>query len=263
MEHIEHRFQPGETIRAVIRKHNRQKMPQRIVDELQEAYNELNPQGIVHVGDTVKIPVYDFSNEPPEKEFVPTIKPIAIGAPPRPAPIPAPTPTYTDAVTVEEITLSDKKVEFVPKSDDERAMAARMRRREAAKRKALGEDYVEPKKPTKKTKKVPKPEVKKEEAPLPPKWGGSTEVEPVDVPIIETKQPEEPKRRKKRKIKPVNPVKPVEKAKGVKDTRKSRTPDGEKTIVRDNGREEKREQERERVLKNRRYIALRNSTRRR
>jgi len=55
---VEHRFGPGETIRAVIRKLNHQGMTADMLDMLVSEFNELNGENIPKPGDVFQIPVF-------------------------------------------------------------------------------------------------------------------------------------------------------------------------------------------------------------
>lgn len=149
MEHVEHRFGPGETIQAAIRKYNKLDMPQELVEKLSKAYNELNrPPKVPHVGETVKIPVYDFDNELEKKPApvnnkpvkLPTSKPVEF---PTSKPVVFPTskpvefPTHQMLEPQKETTTQEEVVPIV-RTDEQKAMLERDRRRKIARLEAQG-----------------------------------------------------------------------------------------------------------------------------
>jgi len=56
---VEHRFGPGETIRAVIRKLNHQGMTPKMLDMLVAEFNSLNEGNVPKPGQVFQIPLFD------------------------------------------------------------------------------------------------------------------------------------------------------------------------------------------------------------
>lgn len=280
MEHVEHRFGPGETINAAIRKYNRQKMRNELVVELKSRFNELNENKVPRVGDTVKIPVHDFGDEPEEEEFVPTVKRIPLTPTTQEAP-----PTYIQPTTdieyvddIEEITLSNP-IEFVPSTNDEKAMMTRQQRRELA-RQGAGVELDLPDTP-KKPKVVEVVEEPKATEPVETttRIRNSKIVRPKEEPKPEAEIPVVPKKPKLEEAPAMKvektktsegapePVEEVKKAKPKKPKSKKirrnwRT--GESTAVAppDEFEEAKLEKQKRENAANRRHIALRNRRKR-
>lgn len=55
---ITHRFGPGETIHAIIRKYNHLSMTKVMLEKLMQEFNELNNNAIPHPGEEFKIPIF-------------------------------------------------------------------------------------------------------------------------------------------------------------------------------------------------------------
>ena len=140
MEYVEHTFGPGETIQAVIRKHNRQNMPDDIKIALTIEYLNLNDISTPKVGDKCKIPLYEFKNE---KQVILKSEPVL-------EPIPDPPLGIEEIKTTKEILVPAEILSFPieiieptrSKRDDRSAMLRRQKRRELARAKRDGIPYV-------------------------------------------------------------------------------------------------------------------------
>ncbi len=86
MEHVEHKYGPGETVQAVIRKYNHLKPTQDVPKVLSDEFLKLNGTKAPRVGEKGKIPVQEKKKEAQPKAKVnekPRTKEEAVFTPPR------------------------------------------------------------------------------------------------------------------------------------------------------------------------------------
>lgn len=133
MEYKEHIFGPGETIKGIIRKYNRQTPDTEIFETLWKAFCEANELKVPRVGDMFKIPLYDFGDTPPEPPK--PQKPRLVYDNPNP-PVKEPEPVQ-ETFEVKTFTLEGSKIETSEEYSEEvdmDAMMERQKRREKQRR---------------------------------------------------------------------------------------------------------------------------------
>lgn len=237
MKHIEHTFGPGETIQAVIRKYNRQNMPDAIVNELTVEYKNINEKHVPRVGDTAKIPVYRFvGKEEPVKQNL-TVRKVPVHKPnktPRRTITPPPFSPTESKTKAEVIPLPKRLEDLDPKEvkvEDEilsdKAMMERMKRRKQA-RMEKGKIVPETTKSKPKVEEIPVDitveEISEEVKEIINELGKDPQIEIPTDPILQNKKVETPKsiEKKTKEEKKPKSTKPVEKKKKVEENKKDK-----------------------------------------
>lgn len=126
MNHIVHKFGPNETIQGIIKKYNKHDMEKSIVELLMDQFNKLNgpEKKVPRIGETYKIPLYNFSDVPlTVKEIITPKKLQAMPQPPE-------APIIQEAHLADVIPIMSRKEKIKDFEAEANAIINRQQRRE-------------------------------------------------------------------------------------------------------------------------------------